>query len=100
MAFDKNTGSKAGKKSKRGSGKEVKELREIYSELLNDNKDKLQGWIDEVGETDPAKAVDLLIKLSSFVLPKFRQVDYELSNDNVVNVINLGSGVNPEYEMD
>jgi len=81
MAFNKETASSAGKKSKRGSGKEVKEIREVFSELLNDNKDKLQGWIDEVGETDPAKAIDLLIKLTSFVLPKFRQVEYVIPND-------------------
>ena len=100
MAFNKETGSSAGKKSKRGSSKEVKEIREVFSELLNDNKDKLQGWIDEVGETDPAKAIDLLIKLTSFVLPKFRQVDYQMANDNIINVIDLGPGTKPEPELD
>ena len=34
MAFDKETARKAGKKSKRGSSKEINELREVYIDLL------------------------------------------------------------------
>ncbi len=41
MAFDKDTGASAGKKSKRGSSKQINEIREVYSELLHNNKDKL-----------------------------------------------------------
>ena len=72
MAFDKETGSKAGKKSKRGSSKEINELRDVYTDLLDKNKDKLQEWLDEVGKDDPAKALDLIIKMTAFVLPKYR----------------------------
>ena len=72
MAFDKETGSKAGKKSKRGSSKEINELREVYTDLLDKNKDKLQERLDEVGKDDPAKALDLIIKMNAFVLPKYR----------------------------
>jgi hypothetical protein len=35
MAFDKDTGASAGKKSKRGSSKQINEIREVYSELLH-----------------------------------------------------------------
>jgi hypothetical protein len=35
MAFDKDTGAAAGKKSKRGSSKQINEIREVYSELLH-----------------------------------------------------------------
>jgi hypothetical protein len=34
MAFDKDTGASAGKKSKRGSSKQINEIREVYSELI------------------------------------------------------------------
>ena len=60
MAFDKDTGASAGKKSKRGSSKQINEIREVYSELLHNNKGKLQEWFDEVGKQDPAKALDLI----------------------------------------
>tara|TARA_B110000037_G_C16888737_1_gene411221 strand:- start:401 stop:679 length:279 start_codon:yes stop_codon:yes gene_type:complete len=72
MAFDKETARKAGKKSKRGSSKEINELREVYIDLLDKNKDKLQEWLNEVGKDDPAKALDLIIKMTAFVVPKYR----------------------------
>ena len=75
MAFDKDTGASAGKKSKRGSSKQINEIREVYSELLHNNKDKLQAWFDEVGREDPAKAIDLMLKMSAFVLPKYKLVE-------------------------
>ena len=75
MAFDKDTGASAGKKSKRGSSKQINEIREVYSELLHNNKDKLQAWFDEVGREDPAKALDLMLKMSAFVLPKYKLVE-------------------------
>ena len=75
MAFDKDTGASAGKKSKRGSSKQINEIREVYSELLQNNKDKLQAWFDEVGREDPAKALDLMLKMSAFVLPKYKLVE-------------------------
>ena len=75
MAFDKDTGASAGKKSKRGSSKQINEIREVYSELLHNNKDKLQAWFDEVGKQDPAKALDLMLKMSAFVLPKYKLVE-------------------------
>ena len=60
MAFDKDTGASAGKKSKRGSSKQINEIREVYSELLHNNKDKLQEWFDEVGKYLPVKYIELL----------------------------------------
>ena len=75
MAFDKDTGASAGKKSKRGSSKQINEIREVYSELLHNNKDKLQEWFNEVGKQDPAKALDLMLKMSAFVLPKYKLVE-------------------------
>lgn len=99
MAFDQQSGSEAGKKSKRGQGKEIKELREIYSNLLKKNQDKLQNWFDEVGKEDPAKAIDLLIKMSAFVLPKYRQVEFDIVQEKNINVIDLGNGQNPKVQL-
>ena len=63
MAFDTETGKEAGKKSKRGQDTQLKELRECYSEILENNKGNIQEWIDKVAETDPAKALELILKL-------------------------------------
>ena len=93
MAFDKDTGASAGKKSKRGSSKQINEIREVYSELLHNNKDKLQEWFDEVGKQDPAKALDLMLKMSAFVLPKYKLVEpkKDKSDEPIVHVTRWGT---------
>ena len=75
MAFDTETGKEAGKKSKRGQDTQLKDLRECYSEILENNKGNIQEWIDKVAETDPAKALELILKLGSYVIPKPRTIE-------------------------
>jgi predicted KAP-like P-loop ATPase len=87
MAFDKETASKAGKKSKRNKGNEVLELRTHFIDLLTTNKENLQKWIDEVAETDPAKALELIIKMSAFVIPKLRTVELKNGEDESSEII-------------
>ena len=93
MAFDKDTGASAGKKSKRGSSKQINEIREVYSELLHNNKDKLQEWFDEVGKQDPAKALDLMLKMSAFVLPKYKLVESKVFEKSEQKVYTTSWGI-------
>lgn len=44
--------------------------REMFAELLEANADKAQGWLDQVAADDPKGALDLLIKLGEYVVPK------------------------------
>tara|TARA_R110001632_G_scaffold99335_1_gene206064 strand:- start:563 stop:847 length:285 start_codon:yes stop_codon:yes gene_type:complete len=75
MAFDKDSGKEAGKKSKRGQDTQLKELRECYSDILENNKGNIQNWIDKIAQNDPAKALELIIKLGSYVIPKPRTIE-------------------------
>lgn len=75
MTFNTETAKEAGKISKRGSDSQLKELREVYSKILDENTDNIQTWLKEVAETDPAKALDLLLKIGSFVIPKPRTIE-------------------------
>ena len=70
MGFNKETAKAAGSKSKRGSNEQIKELRGLFLDVLDDNKSNIQVWIDDVADKDPAKALDLLLKFSGFVIPK------------------------------
>ena len=70
MGFNKETAKAAGAKSKRGTNEQVKELRGLFLDVLDNNKSNIQYWIDEVAEKDPAKALELLLKFSTFVIPK------------------------------
>ena len=68
-------GIKTGGRAKNTPNKVTQEIRECYNHLLNNNIDKLQGWLDEVGETNPAKALDIMLKMSEFVIPKLNRVE-------------------------
>ena len=75
MAFDSAKGKQAGSISKRGKDIQLKAIRVLFSNILDNNSDKIQGWFDEVSIEDPAKALELYLKFSSFVIPKMRSIE-------------------------
>ncbi len=86
MAFDTETGKQAGKLSKRGADTQLKELRGFYSNILENNQDKIQNLFDEVAKKDPAKALELILKLSSFIIPKPRSIEIKASDNAKINI--------------
>ena len=91
---------KKGGRTKGTPNKVTQEIRECYNQLLSNNSDKLQTWIDEVAKDNPAKALDVILKLSVFILPKMNRVSIESENQNVINMINLGKGQMTDEELD
>lgn len=75
MAFTKESASKAGKISKRGKDSRVSTIRNIYSDFLENNSNKIQELFDEVASDDPAKALDFILKLSAYIVPKPKPTD-------------------------
>lgn len=55
--------------------KVTKEIREAYANLIHGNLDNITLWLQDVAERDPQKAIDCLIKLSPFVLPKKTEIN-------------------------
>lgn len=52
------------------------EMKQIYVDLLNENVSNIDTWIKEVAATDPARAVELVLKVSEFVLPKLKASEF------------------------
>lgn len=50
--------------------KTTTQIREAYQMLLSKNIDNLDAWINQVAEKDPKGAVDLILKLSDFCVPR------------------------------
>ena len=50
--------------------KTTKEIREAYQNLVEMNLDNMTQWISEVAQKDPNKAMELMIKLSEYFIPK------------------------------
>ena len=90
-----NTGIKYGGRQKGTANKATARLREAFTELLEDNIGKVQELFDKVAEKNPQKALELLLKLSEFALPKLRAIevnnepkDKQTSLD--INIIDTG----------
>ena len=49
-------------------------VKEVYGQLVSTNLENVNGWIEEVGNTNPFQAIKLILKMSDYVLPKLSRV--------------------------
>ena len=70
-----NTGIKYGGRQKGTPNKATARLREAFTGLLEGNISRVQELFDKVAEKNPQKALELMLKLSEFVLPKLRAIE-------------------------
>jgi len=69
--------------------KTTKEIRDAFQMLVEDNLDNMKIWLSDVGETDPERALEILIKLSEFIVPKLSRTDIKAEVTDKSIVINL-----------
>lgn len=55
---------------KGSKNKATQAIREAYQKLTEDNLENMSKWIGQVAQDNPEKAMDLMIKLSEYVIPK------------------------------
>lgn len=61
--------NRAGKKP--GTPNKVtKEIRTAYQNLVEMNLDNMTVWLSQVAAEDPNKAMDLMLRLSEYIIPK------------------------------
>lgn len=54
--------------------KVTREVREAFKMLVDNNLDKMQGWLDEVAKDNPALALRIITELAEFCIPKLQRV--------------------------
>lgn len=69
------TGQKFGGRKKGTPNKTTKEIRDAYKLLIEANLDNMTNWINEIAKENPEKAIDLLLKLSEYVVPKLNRTE-------------------------
>lgn len=62
------SGNPAGRPKGRAN-KITEELKEAFAQVLGNKLPEFEEWLDRVAETDPAKALDLAVKLSERFVP-------------------------------
>ena len=50
--------------------KQTAEIREAYQRLTEANLENMTHWLQSIAADDPAKAMDMMLKLSEFIIPK------------------------------
>ena len=90
------TGKKFGGRAKGTLNKATARLRESFTELLEANMGRVQELFDKVAEKNPQKALELLLKLSEFALPKLRAIEVNNESEDEkyttldINIIDTG----------
>jgi len=88
MKFNKETAKLNGKKSKRGLSKSNQELRDIFQNVIEANEKNIVKWLEATAKESPTKALELLLKISSFIMskPKAISVDLTSEKDELTNL--------------
>jgi hypothetical protein len=65
--------------------KSTEEIKKAYADLIAGNLDQIQSWLNRVAANDPKGAIDCLIRLSPFVIPK--NVSQEVTFDSPIKIV-------------
>ena len=70
MAFKKGEVSNPKGRPKGKPNKSTAEIREAYQKLVEDNLTNMTEWLTQVAADNPEKAMELMLKLSEYMIPK------------------------------
>ena len=84
MSF--KVGNKLAGSRKGVPNKATKEIREAFKLLVQGNLENMKGWLSDVAEEDPEKALNILLKMSEFIVPKLQrqEIEHEIRDKQVV----------------
>lgn len=78
-------------------------IREAYQNLVEMNLENMSDWVGEIAADDPARAMDTMIKLSEYIIPKLARQELTGNDgeDLFKNVkFEFGPDINNEEERD
>ena len=59
----------------KGPNKVTREVRKAYQKLTEDNLENMSVWLNQVAADNPEKAMDLMLRLSEYVIPKLARTE-------------------------
>ncbi len=58
------------------------QLRHAFAQLLAGNLDNVQRWLEEVAATSPSKAIELLLQMAEFNLPRLKAMAVKIEDQS------------------
>lgn len=55
--------------------KAQKDIKQAYQSLVEGNLSNIENWLNDVAAKDPAKALDFMLRLSEYILPKMKATE-------------------------
>jgi hypothetical protein len=83
--------------------KQTRDIRQAYQNLVEMNLENMTTWLASVAAEDPEKAMDLMLKLSEYIIPKLarQEVVGNDGSDLFKNVkFQFGPNINDEQQRD
>lgn len=69
-----------------GPNKKTAEIKQAYIDLVNNNLENIESWLAQTASKDPARALDFLLKISPFIIPRLTQNDIT-SDGSPINIV-------------
>lgn len=67
--------------------KVTSEIRDVYKEIIENNRDNIPIWLEKVAKDNPDRALNFIIKLSEYVVPKLQNVELSKPETPVIKGI-------------
>ena len=87
MPFEK--GNKLQGSRKGVPNKTTQEIRDAFQLLIENNQDKMQLWLTETAMEEPARALEIILKMSEYIVPKLSRSEVKAEITDKSIVINL-----------
>tara|TARA_R100000951_G_scaffold115188_1_gene122471 strand:+ start:335 stop:604 length:270 start_codon:yes stop_codon:yes gene_type:complete len=79
--------------------KTTENIRKAYQQLTEDNLDNMTAWLAQIAADDPKQAMEMMIKLSEYVIPKLARTEVT-GNDGADLFKNVSFDFGPDVNSD
>ena len=69
--------------------KATHEIRQAFEMLMTDNLDNMNIWLSDVANEDPERALNIMIKMAEFIVPKLQRTEVKAEVTDKSVTINL-----------
>ena len=70
--------------------KSTEAIRTAFADLVSNNLDNMQDWLERTAEDNPAKALQIVSDIAQYSLPKLKQVDSTIDvGDSIISKVTI-----------